>query len=220
MKTVWMAGASGLVGSHVLPRLLDDPMFATVVSLGRRALDVVHPKLVQRTVDFASLDTGGLASPDVAICTLGTTLGKAGSKEAFRAVDHGAVLAFAKASLAAAARSFVVVSSLGANSGSRVFYNRGKGATEADRCGLGFASLAIAQPSLLLGDRVESRPAERVLVVASRFLAGVLEPFAARPIEADVVARALVALAREPPAGVVVYPSSRLQALGGEAPAR
>ncbi|HEY0463978.1 MAG TPA: oxidoreductase [Polyangiaceae bacterium] len=214
MKTAWIAGASGLVGSQLLALLLADARFGTVVSLGRRRLEVASPKLVQRAVDFASLAVEGLAAPEVAFCALGTTIGKAGSQQAFRAVDHDAVLAFAKAALGAGARCFALVSSLGADPRSRIFYNRVKGETEADLRALGFASLAIAQPSLLLGDRVESRPAEHLLVVASRYLSGVLKPFAARPIEARVVARAMLAVTRDPEPGARAYPSGELQRLG------
>jgi len=215
MKTAWIAGASGLVGSQLLGALLEDAEFGAVVSLGRRLLEVASPKLVQRAVDFASLDVQGLAAPEVAFCALGTTIGKAGSQQAFRAVDHDAVLAFASAALAEGARCFVLVSSLGADPRSSIFYSRVKGETEADLRSLGFASLAIAQPSLLLGDRVESRPSERALVVASRFLGGLLKPFASRPIEVRVVAQALLAIAHDPPTGAQTYPSTQLQRLGG-----
>lgn len=213
MKTAWIAGASGLIGSKLLARLLDDPAGPTVVSLGRRLLDVSRPQLVQRSVDFGALDVTALPPPDVAFCTLGTTIAKAGSQGAFRAVDHDAVIAFAKAAQAAGAQTFLVVTSLGADPESRVFYNRVKGETEVDLRRLGFVSLAILQPSLLLGDRTESRPAERVAIVAARFLAPVLKPLAARPIEADTVARALVALAQAPKPGTNIYPSAELQTL-------
>ena len=215
MKTAWIAGASGLVGSQLLSLLLDDAEFGAVVSLGRRQIELTHPKLVQRVVDFAALDAGGLAAPEVAFCALGTTIGKAGSQEAFRAVDHDAVLEFAKAALGKGARCFALVSSLGADPRSRIFYNRVKGETEAALRGLGFVSLVVAQPSLLLGDRAESRPAERAMIVASRFLGGVLKPFSARPIEAQVVARALLAIAHDPTPGATIYPSGELQRLGG-----
>lgn len=214
MTTAWLAGASGLVGSKLLARLLADPTFSSVVALGRRPLELAHPKLSQRSVDFGALDAAGLPSPEVAFCALGTTIGKAGSQAAFRAVDHDAVLSFAQAALAAGARSFLVVSALGADSSSRVFYNRVKGEAEADLRQLGFRSLAIAQPSLLLGDRAESRPAERAAIAASRVLAPLLKPFASRPIEAEVVARALIAIASAPKPGTTVYPSGELQELG------
>jgi len=215
MRTAWIAGGSGLVGAHLLTLLLEDAEFGKVISLGRRQLDIQSSKLVQQTVDFAALDAAGLAAPEVAFCALGTTIGKAGSQQAFRAVDHDAVLAFARAALAAGARCFVLVSSLGADAESRIFYNRVKGETEAELRTLGFVSLLIAQPSLLLGDRAESRPAERAMIVASRFLGSALKPFASRPIEAHVVARALLVMARDAAPGARVYPSAELQRLGG-----
>jgi uncharacterized protein YbjT (DUF2867 family) len=215
MTTAWIAGASGLVGSKLLPLLLADPAVTAVASLGRRPVEFAHPKLAQRTVDFAAPDVAGLPAPDVALCALGTTINKAGSAEAFRAVDHGAVMAFAKAAKSAGARRFVVVTALGADAKSMVLYNRVKGEVEADLRALGFDSLAIARPSLLLGDRAESRPGERVAVVVSRVLGGLLRPFESRPIEAEVVAKALLAITRDPPKGAVVFPSSRLQTLGG-----
>jgi uncharacterized protein YbjT (DUF2867 family) len=215
MKTAWIAGASGLVGSQLLELLLEDPEFGAVVSFGRRQLELANPKLEQRVVDFSALNAANLAAPEVAFCALGTTIGKAGSQQAFRAVDHDAVLEFAKTALASGARCFALVSAFGANPRSRVFYNRVKGETEADLSALGFASLVIAQPALLLGDRTESRPTERALIVASRFLGGLLKPFAARPIEAQVVARALLTIAHDPPLGATSYPSNELQRLGG-----
>jgi len=215
MKTAWIAGASGLVGSQLLALLLEDPQFGAIVSLGRRELELENPKLVQRVVDFSALDAANLPVPEVAFCALGTTIGKAGSQHAFRAVDHDAVLEFAKAALAAGTRSFALVSGLGADPHSRIFYNRVKGETESDLRGLGFVSLVIAQPSLLLGDRSESRPTERALIVASSFLGGLLKPLAARPIEAQVVARALLTIAHDPPSGVTTFHSSELQRLGG-----
>lgn len=215
MTTAWIAGATGLVGSKLLSLLLEDPKVTTVVSLGRRPSGVTHAKLVERSVDFANVDAAGLPAPTVALCCLGTTIAKAGSKEAFRAVDHDAVVAFAKAAQSAGAGRFVLVSSEGANAGSMIFYNRVKGEVEAALRALGFSSLAITHPSLLMGDRAESRPGERFAVAASRLLGPLLKPFDARPIEADVVARALVAIAHDPPKGAEVYPSGRLQKLGG-----
>jgi uncharacterized protein YbjT (DUF2867 family) len=151
---------------------------------------------------------------DEAFCCLGTTIKKAGSQEAFRAVDHDAVLAFAKAAKQAGTRSFLVVTALGADTRSRVFYNRVKGEVQEALKGVGFESLVILQPSLLLGERAESRPGERAAIVASRVLAPLLRPLASRPIEAHTVARAMLALAREAPQGVKVAPSGELQELG------
>jgi uncharacterized protein YbjT (DUF2867 family) len=213
-RTALVAGASGLVGGFLLDGLLEAPRYRQVISLGRRALPKEHPKLVQRSVDFARLDDESLPSAEDAFCCLGTTLKKAGSQEAFRAVDHDAVLAFARAAKRAGVRRFLVVTALGADARSRVFYNRVKGEVEQALQALGFESLVILRPSLLLGDRAESRPGEHVAIVASRVLAPLLRPFGGRPIEARTVARAMTALALAAPQGVRVALSGELQELG------
>jgi uncharacterized protein YbjT (DUF2867 family) len=212
--TALVAGASGLVGSFLLDGLLESPRYRQVISLGRRALPKEHPKLVQRNVDFARLEEESLPSAEEAFCCLGTTLKKAGSQEAFRAVDHDAVLAFARASKRAGVRRFLVVTALGADARSRVFYNRVKGEAEQALQALGFESLVILRPSLLLGERAESRPGEHAAIVASRLLAPLLRPFGGRPIEARTVARAMAALAHDAPKGVRVALSGELQELG------
>lgn len=213
-KTAWVAGASGLVGGHALDALLEDARWGAVVSFGRRTIDREHPRLTQRAVDFAAMEVSGAPRPDAALCCLGTTIKKAGSEAAFRAVDHDAVVAFARAAKGAGSEVFAVVTAHGADAGSMIFYNRVKGEVERDLRGLGFASLAILHPSLLLGDRAESRPAERVMISLSRLAAPLLKPFAARPVEARAVGRALVRVAAEPPSGVRVYPNDEIIRLG------
>jgi uncharacterized protein YbjT (DUF2867 family) len=214
MRTALVAGASGLVGSLLLDELLADAHYSQVISLGRRTLPRQEPRLVQRTVDFARLEAEPLPLVDDAFCCLGTTIKRAGSREAFRAVDYQAVLVFARAAQKAGARRFLVVTALGANARSRVFYNRVKGEVEEALKELGLESLVVAQPSLLLGERQESRPGERAAMVASRLLAPLLRPLPSRPIEARTVARALVRLAREATPGVRVVRSGELQHLG------
>ena len=204
MTTAWIAGASGLVGGELLRLLLADPAFDEVVSVGRRTLAVVSPKLTQLTVDFA--DPGSFESldaADVAFSCLGTTIKKAGSKEAFRAVDHDAVLAFARAARSKGAKVFVHVSSLGADRASLSFYASVKGEVEEDLAALGYETMVALRPSILDGDRGESRPLERVGLAFARALGPVLGKY--RPTEASAVARAMVAKAkaREPGAQVV-----------------
>lgn len=218
-RTALVAGASGLVGGFLLSELLEDPLYREVVSLGRRVLPLTHPKLVQRQVDFARLGDEALPPVDDAFCCLGTTLKRAGSREAFRAVDHDAVLSFAQAARRAGARRFLVVTALGANPRSRVFYNRVKGEVEEALEKVAFESLTILQPSLLLGERAESRPAEHVAILVSRAVGPLLRPFAGRPIEARTVARAMRLLASRAHAGVQRVPSGVLQELGQEAAA-
>lgn len=206
-----------MVGGHLVDALLDDTLFATVVTVGRRPLDRSHPRLTQRAVDFAALDASALAGVTDAFCALGTTIARAGSREAFRAVDFDAVVSFATAARAAGATRFYVVTALGADAASWTFYNRVKGEVEARLRTLGFASLAIVRPSLLVGERTEPRPAERAALAITGALAPLLKPFAARPIEGRSVARALRAIAHAPPEGARVYLSGELHALA-EAP--
>lgn len=195
MATAILAGGSGLVGGCVLRELLADPAFTRVVAVGRRRLGVEHPKLVQVIAEFDALDQ--LDRPlqgDVAFCCLGTTIKRAGSPAAFRAVDHGAVVAFAWAVQRGGVRSFFTVSALGANAGSRVFYNRVKGETEEALRVLGFARLAVFRPGLLRGPRAEFRLGERIGAV----VLGAVEPLLRgrwrkyRAISAATVARAMV----------------------------
>lgn len=219
MSTALIAGGSGLVGGFLLRQLLDTPEYDRVVALGRRTLELSHPKLTQVTGDFAALDkvTADLRCDD-AFCCLGTTIKQAGSQDAFRAVDHGAVLAFAWAARRNGAGRFFVVSSLGAKAKSRVFYNRVKGETEAALQVLNFKTLGIFRPSLLLGPRTETRPGERIgaamMWLAEPLLLGRLRKY--RAIEAEVVARAMLrcSLGRNG-RGVLVFPSDEIQDLGG-----
>ena len=204
MTTAWVAGASGLVGGELLRLLLADAAYEKVVSVGRRTIAATSPKLTQVKVDFADVSTfESLPSADVAFCCLGTTLKKAGSRDAFRAIDHDAVITFARAAHEAGAKVLVHVSSLGADRRSRAFYASVKGEVEEALTGLGFESVYALRPSILDGDRAESRPLERVGLAFARALGPVLGKY--RPTEATAVARTMVAKARakEPGAHVV-----------------
>lgn len=222
MATALIAGASGLVGGFLLQELLAAKEYDRVIALGRRLLPVEHPKLQQVVVDFTALDrvTVDLRCDD-AFCCLGTTIKEAGSQEAFRAVDHTAVLAFAWAAQRNGAQRFFMVSAMGADSGSRVFYSRVKGEAEEALQVLDFATLAIFQPSLLLGPRAKKRLGERVMTpvmwLAEPLLFGRLRKY--RAIEAEVVARAMLRCSfGRPGQGVLVFTSDEIQDLGGFGP--
>jgi uncharacterized protein YbjT (DUF2867 family) len=217
-RTALVAGASGLVGGLLLEALLESPLYREVCSAGRRELAKQHPRLTQRTVDFSRLEAESLPAAEDAFCCLGTTMKRAGSREAFRAVDFDAVLAFAKAAKRAGARRFLVVTALGADAGSRIFYNRVKGEAEEALRGVGFDSLVILRPSLLIGERADYRAGEHVAIVLSKVLSPLLRPFSGRPIEARTVARAMLALARDTAPGVRVALSGELQELGRAGP--
>jgi uncharacterized protein YbjT (DUF2867 family) len=210
-RTVALAGATGLVGRAILEGLLADASVKAVHALGRRAPEVAHPKLTPHVVDFKALPP--LPPIDEVYLALGTTIKAAGSQAAFRAVDFEANLSAARAALAAGARRAGLVSSMGADAQSRVFYNRVKGETEEALAQVPFEGLVIARPSLLTGDREALgqpvRTAERVATAVSRLL-GPLIPANYRPVAAVRVARALCT--RVPTArGRVVLLSGELQ---------
>ncbi|MDF2465457.1 MAG: putative nucleoside-diphosphate-sugar epimerase [Ramlibacter sp.] len=193
-RSVLIAGASGLVGREILQGLLADDSVAMVHSLGRRELQLKHPRLTQHRVDF-SRALPALPSVGEAFVALGTTIKVAGSQEAFRAVDFDAVLAVAKAAKAAGASRLGVVSAMGADPRSRIFYNRVKGEMEAALSALGFDTLVIARPSFLVGDREALgqpvRGGEKLALNVSKLLAPLI-PDNLKAIEAAAVARALL----------------------------
>jgi uncharacterized protein YbjT (DUF2867 family) len=193
-RSVLIAGASGLVGREILRGLLADDSVAAVHSLGRRELDLQHPRLTQHRVDFSKA-LPALPSVGEAFVALGTTIKVAGSQEAFRAVDYGAVVAVAKAAKAAGATRLGVVSAMGANKRSSIFYNRVKGETEDALSAMGFETLVIAQPSFLAGDREALgqplRGGEKLAMNISRVLAPLI-PDNYKSIAAGDVARALL----------------------------
>ena len=207
-RTALVAGASGLVGGHVLRLLLADPAYARVITLARRSLDVHHAKLEQRPIDVDTLDAiSDLPSVDDAFCSLGTTIKKAGSREAFRKVDRDYVLGFARAAQRAGARQFLLVTALGADAGSRIFYSRVKGEIEQAVRQLPFEGIQLFRPSFLIGRRAEVRLAERIGVPVARalspLLVGPLRRY--RPIRAADVARAMLRIAKEAPRGSNVF---------------
>jgi uncharacterized protein YbjT (DUF2867 family) len=209
--TAAVAGASGLVGGFVLKLLLADPEIARVVAPSRRPL-APHPKLLNPAIVGAAWPE--LPPLDEAYGCLGTTRRAAGSDEAFRAVDLDLTFTFARAAKAAKARRFGLVSSIGADARSRFLYPRTKGAAEAAVSGLGFENVAIVRPSFLVGERAESRPGEKALVLAFQilepFLAGPLRRF--RAVRAETVAASLVGALRGRVPGTLILESDALRA--------
>jgi len=217
-RSAAVAGASGLVGRALVEALLADSSVGAVHVLVRTARPDWRQRngLTQHVIDYAS-GLQPLPAVDDAYCCLGTTIKVAGSQQAFRAVDFDAALGFARAAHAAGATRFGLVSALGADTKSRVFYNRVKGDAEHAIAALGFESMVIARPSLLLGDRAAlgqpTRPGERVAAALTRPL-GWLMPRAVRPIEAATVARALVRSVQRGEPGLFALSSGVLQILG------
>ena len=153
-----IVGATGLVGRAVLRQALADASIARVVAPTRRPLGLQHGKLVNPVVDFDALpERAEWWRVDAVVCTLGTTIRKAGAQAAFLKVDHGYPLAVARLARAAGASTFAFTSSTGANAKSRTFCLRTKGETERDLAGVGFDSLTVLRPSLIGGERDERR---------------------------------------------------------------
>jgi len=210
-----LAGATGLVGRALLSLLVDSDRYRSAHVLLRRTSGNIaaDPKLKIQEVDFARLPTAFPAADDVYIA-LGTTIKMAGSEAAFRQVDFDFVVNIARAARTAGATRLAVVSALGADPTSRIFYNRVKGEMELAIMQIGYESVVIAQPSLLLGDRAAlGQPARSGELWAERLLAplGWIVPKGVRPIPARAVASALVAAMIDARPGVRVLKSGAMQ---------
>lgn len=200
-KKLLLVGGTGLVGSHVLAQALADPRVSAVVAPTRRELPI-HPKLFAPQIDFENLDQHAQWwQADAVICTLGTTIRTAGSKAAFRRVDHDYALAVAILAIDRGTATYVLNSAIGADASSRFFYNRVKGELEGNLCELGFDSLTLVRPGVIAGARLECRLGERLMVAVMR-VAGPLLPRRWRLNPADNIAKALLEAAVAPKPGV------------------
>ena len=209
-------GATGLVGRRCLDLLLGDEAYGRVVVLARKPPQREHPKLRWHVTNFGSLhEYGRLLGVDDVFCCLATTIRAAGSRQAFYKVDFGHVVGAARAAAESGARQLLLVSALGADARSRVFYNRVKGEAETAIREFPFRATQIFRPSLLLGQREEFRLGERVAALAlaplSFLLIGKGRKY--RPVPAAVVAEAMVRVAKLAPPGVNVFESDRIIAL-------
>ena len=215
-KIALVAGGSGLVGGYLIQALLEAPEYGRVFALTRRPLGREHPKLANRIVVWPRMaeQLKGMTAHE-AFCCIGTTRAAAGSDEAFREADLDAVLLFAQASRAVGVTRFVVVSSVGAKSDSKKLYLRTKGEMEEALAMVGFISLDILQPSLLLGSRKEMRPLE----LAGQILAPLVNPMltgsreSLRAIPAETVARGMLGAARRGGRGVYRYTYAAIRQL-------
>jgi len=206
---ILLAGGTGLVGTACLRRLTAEPGVAEVRALVRRPLpaDARHPRITEVVTDFGRLEESpALEGVHQVFCALGTTIRQAGSQAAFRVVDHDYPLRLARGALARGASHFLLVSAVGASAASRVFYNRVKGEVEAAILALGYRSVTIVRPSLLLGERDEFRLGE---TVAGWF--SFLMPGRYKPVHATRVAAALVAAAREDQPGARIIQNRELR---------
>lgn len=218
-KTAILFGATGLVGSFCLSQLLAHEAYDKVIAFVRRPLYLEHPKLQVEMLDFEQLERiAPLIRGNDLYCCLGTTMAKAGSREAFYRVDFTYPQQIAAWGLANGVSQFLLVSSVGADADSLFYYSRVKGELEEHVSALPFWAVHIFQPSVLLGERNENRWGEqlagRIVRGVDRLTGGLLSKY--RPVEAEVVAAAMLSAAQGLKGGVHVHASHELQRLAEE----
>ena len=219
MKTAIIIGSTGLIGSHLLNLLLDSNDYLNVITFVKRDAGIKHKKLTQHIIDFDKPETyEELVVGDDFFCTIGTTIKKAGSKEAFRKVDFEYPRQFATFALRNKVKQFLIISSLGADAKSGNFYLKTKGEIQDFLKECKFESVSVLQPSLLLGDRKEFRLGEKIgaffMKTLSFMFLGNLKKYKA--IEAKTVAKAMLIIAQQNNSGFKIYESHVIQEIANK----
>ena len=213
-KTALLVGATGLVGGFVLEQLLEDAYYDSVVVLSRKSLQLQHTKLKEVLVNFDQLEnyTNDIKA-DVVFCCLGTTIKAAGSQEAFKKVDYEYPLRVAEIAKQNDASAFLIVTALGAAKSSIIFYNRVKGEVEEAIGNLHFDAFHILQPSLIIGERKESRSGEGIAQTLSpiydTLMFGPLTKY--KSIKAEQIAKAMIHYSKQETKGIMRHESGELQ---------
>ena len=213
--TATLIGATGLIGSYLLRELLNDPFFDTVRILIRRPVDITHRKLEKKIVDFNDSDSllVALSNSDIVFCAIGTTMKKVkGDKEAYRKIDFDIPVKLARFCKMVGCEKFILVSSLGANSKSINFYQKLKGETDEAVKESGVKSIHIMRPSILLGDRKESRLGEDIGKAVMTTLSFLI-PLKYKPTYAKDVAKAMLALAKKNEEGYFIHENKQIRSL-------
>jgi uncharacterized protein YbjT (DUF2867 family) len=213
--TATLIGATGLIGNLLLQELLNDPFYNTVRILIRRPLDITHPKLEKKIVDFSDSDSllVALSNSDVVFCSVGTTQKKVkGDKELYRKIDYDIPVKLALLGKMTGCEKFILVSSVGADKNSGNFYLKLKGEVEKTVIRTGLKSIHIMRPSMLLGERKEFRAGEKIISPMMKLFAfAVPEKFKA--IEAGTVAMAMAAAGKRADEGFFVYEYAQIKQL-------
>ena len=202
-------GGTGLVGRELLAQLANDPDFETIVSAGRRIIPEAPSRVQQIAMDLLRDPLPQDVTPDVVFCCLGTTIKVAGSQEAFRKVDYDMPLRIARSARERGAQQFVIITSIGADAKSTAFYTRVKGEVERDVRALGYPSLTIVRPSLLLGDRAEHRFGEQVATLLMLTFSWLI-PLRWKAVKATAVAASMVRAAKQRVAGARVVTNEEI----------
>lgn len=217
MKTALIIGSTGLVGFQLLEILLESDYYESVVTFVKRDTGILHPKLKQHIIDFDKPESyQDFIIGDDFFCTIGTTIKKAGSKEAFRKIDYGYPSQFAKIVSQKEIKQFLIISSLGAEATSSNFYLKTKGEIENFLKASTIKKVSVLRPSLLLGNRSEFRFGEKMgaffMKAFSFLLIGSLKKYKA--IESKTVAKALFAIAQQNKSGFTIYESNAIVEIG------
>ena len=213
--TATLVGATGLIGSYLLEELLNDPYFDTVRILIRRPIDITHPKLEKKIVDFNDSDSllVAISNSDVLFCSIGSTMKKVkGDKEAYRKIDFDIPVKLARFCKMTGCEKFILVSSAGANSKSRNFYQRLKGETDEAIKESGLKTVHIMRPSLLLGERKEFRLGENIGKAVMTSLSFLI-PEKYKAIQGKDVAKVMLALAKKNEEGYFIHENREIREL-------
>jgi uncharacterized protein YbjT (DUF2867 family) len=214
LKTCLLFGASGLTGNQLMHRLLSSDAYSKVKIFVRKRMDIQHSKLEQVMTDFDHLSSvkDQITGDEIFLC-LGTTMAKAGSKEAFFNVDYTYTMEAARFAADNGVKRAMLISSLGADPNSMIYYSKVKGQVEKDMGKLPFESVVIIRPSLLLGEREEQRLGEkigsRVINAVSGLMVGPWRKY--KGIAADRVADAMIRIAQNPTTGISIVESDQLE---------
>ena len=218
--TATLVGATGLIGSYLLKELLNEPYFDTVRILIRRPIDITHPKLEKKIVDFNDSDSllVAVSNSDVLFCAIGSTMKKVkGDKEAYRKIDFDIPVKLARFCKMTGCEQFILVSSAGANSKSSNFYQRLKGETDEAVKSVGLQTIHIMRPSLLLGERKEFRPGENIGKAVMTTLSFLI-PEKYKAIQAKDVAKVMLVLSKKNEEGVFIHENSEIRNLSTQLP--
>jgi len=208
-KTALIIGASGMVGTQLVQQLLQDERYEKITALVRKPLDIRHEKLVQARYDF-DWPNADLAIGEELFCCVGTTIKKAGSQAAFRKVDYDCIVETAKIALGNGTKKIAIISSMGADKDSSIFYNKVKGETEEALRKLNYEACYILRPSLLMGARDELRMGELVGKLAMTAFSFAV-PKKYKGIESDQVAKAMIAVMQANKTGFQILESDELR---------
>ncbi len=208
-RTALVIGGTGLVGRKVVANLLASEKYSQVIVFARKPFDLNHPKITPVIFDFDNPDPALVKADDI-FCCLGTTMKKAGSKAAFYRVDYVYPYEIAQMALANGAKRFAIITAMGANHKSIFYYNRVKGDIEEKLKQLGYETVLIFRPSLLLGHRSEARLGEKIGERLAQFFKPII-PAKYRAIEAEKVAKAMVSITSSNVKGTLVYESDVMQ---------